>query len=243
MHVKNFLGLAALALSLVACGGGGGGGVGASGDTAAPPPTPQEAAAPTFDLKAAWASYMTTPATRNFSITGMASGEHVTGSGSDTVGALAAASFEGHDALQRVGVTTGTIEVKGETVPYSASITNYVDSQYRPLGYQSEEYAVISGEVTIPGAAHVNDTGTLYAFKRYTDSSKSVLLGTLSYAYALQPDTSPQTALLKIIATGRDADGTITYTDTLTFRMTPSGGLTWLTDEYLGDSSALVMRY
>lgn len=232
MNTKKMLTLASLTLSLTlaACGGGGG--------SAADPVTSTQ----TFQVWQAWTNYVTTAQTRSFSVSGTYSGASVGGSGTSTRGALSSATFEGTPALQKTSVVTGTLIVNGTNVPYNGTQTSYVTSNYLPLGYSGSEYGVVTGTVSVPQTGRVNDAGTLYTISRYASSTKTTPKGSTVVSYALQPDTA-DTALLKVVTTERTTTGALESTSTQTFRMTPAGALTPVSEETTTSSYALTLRY
>ncbi len=68
------------------------------------------------------------------------------------------------------------------------------------------------------------------------------MLGTTTVNYAVQPD-SASTALLRILVTQKTTGGTTKMTGIGTYRMTPAGGLTRLSEEVQSGSTALTLRY
>lgn len=218
-------------LALAGCGGGG---------DSAPVSSTND-----YPLLQAWANYVNTSRTRSFTITGTMQGGTVTGSGSATVGSLQAASFEGSTVLGKTTVVTGSFTASGQVFPYGSSSTEYYGPapSYTALGYNSSsEYGVVTSRNPIPQTARINDTGSFYTITRYLTSNKSSTKGTTLVSYALQPDTA-NTALLKVIATERSSGGTVESTSITTFRMTPTGDLTELTEEYQAGTTALTLRY
>ena len=212
-----------------ACGGGGG----SSG-----PVTSTE----TFQLRTAWVNYVTDSRSLPFTMTGTVSGASLTGSGTVTQGTLTSTTFESAAALQKTTTATGSLTVNGNTVPLSTSTTNYVDSNYSPLGSNGTDYAVVSNSVTIPTTARVNDTGTWYSTVRYSSSAKTTRRGTATVSFVLEPDTA-STALLKIIDIERNTTNTVTSTSTVTFRMTPAGGLTRISESAVEGTTTLIATY
>lgn len=229
---KRALMIAVLATPLLMAGCGGGGG----GDPA--PAVSTE----TYQTWTAWVNTLNESGTRSFSISGTSNGLSVTGSGTATFGALNATTFDGKSALGKTTVLTGTVSVNGQSSPYGGTSTGYVDSNYRPLGTQADEYWVVTGTPTIPQTARVNDAGTMYTANRYANSTKATLLGTATVTYAVQPD-SGSTALLRILVTQKTPGGTTTMTGISTYRMTPAGGMTRLTEEVQSGATALTLRY
>lgn len=215
--------------TLTACGGGGGS-------------APAAVSTNDYQLRQAWVKYMTLPGTQRFTVSGTVSGVAVSGSGDETDGSLVAATFEGRSALSKTIVVTGSLSGGGQTIPYGSYGVGYVDSNYMPLGQSGNEYVVVIGTPVIPQVAKVNDTGTLYTANRYPTSQKAYSNGTLTVSYALQPDTA-STALLKVIATRKTTSGSTYSTDITTFRMTPAGVLTPVSEQYQDSSSSLTITY
>lgn len=229
MKSSTYVITAGVLLSLAGCGGGGG-------------PSSPIASTDTYQLRTAYVNYLTDTRSAPFSVSGTVNGVNVTGSGSATQGALTSTTFENQTALQKVSVITGTLNANGQTLPLSTSSTTYADSNYNPLGFSGTDYEVISGAVTIPTTARVNDAGEWYSSIRYATSSKSTQRGTASVSYVLEPDTA-STALLKIIRIEKDTSGATSSTSSISFRMTPSGGLTRLTESTISSGTALTITY
>lgn len=215
---------------LAACGGGGGGSSG--------PVTSTE----TFQLRTAYVSYINGSGSWPFTISGTVSGVNVTGSGTETAGSVSSATFEGQAAQAKTTTATGSFSVNGQNYPLASTSTAYVSSNYDPIGFNGEEYEVVSSSVPIPATARVNDTGTWYSSTRYTTSNKTRREGTSTATFVLEPDTS-STALLKIIRIEKDTGGTVTSTTTSTFRITPAGGLSRINETILIGSTSLTLTY
>ncbi len=222
-----------LTLAISACGGGGG-----SGTASSSPMTSTD----TFQVRTAYVNYVTETRSLPFTVTGTTSGNTVTGSGTATQGALTSATFESQAAQQKTTTVTGSITANGTTIPLSSSSTTYVDSNYNPLGSDDTDYTVVNSGASIPATARVNDTGTWYSTIRYTSSTKAIRRGTGSVSYVLEPDTA-STALLKIILTERDNANSETSRSTATFRITPSGALTRISESFIEGSTSLTLSY
>lgn len=229
---RRILSIAVLAAPLLLAGCGGGG----SGD---PPPT---TSAEIYQTRTAWVNTLTESGTRSFTISGSVDGAAVSGSGNVTFSALAASVFEGRPALAKTTVLTGSLVAGGQTFPYGSTSVAHFDSNNQPLGQVAGEYWVVTGTPAIPQTARVNDAGTMYTVNRYTSSSKTVLLGTAVVGYAVQPDTA-STALLRVVVTERTTSGTVSATTIESFRITPAGALTRLTQEYQEGRTAITLRY
>lgn len=215
---------------LAACGGGGGGSSG--------PVTSTE----TFQMRTAYVSYIQDSRSLPFTVAGSVSGTTVTGSGTTTQGSMFSTTFEGQAAQAKTTTATGTLTANGQNLPLASTATTYVDSNYNPLGFNSTEYEVVTSSTPIPASAKVGDTGTWYSANRYTSSSKASRTGTETATFVLEPDTA-STALLKIIQVQKDTSNTVTSTSTTTFRMTPAGGLTRLSETLLQGNTSLTATY
>jgi hypothetical protein len=230
--IKLILATASVAL-LTACGGGGGG----DGGTPAP-----VASADTFPLTTVYANTLQS-SSNTYSISGVVNGVAVTGSGTVTRGALSSGTFEGSSAQQRTTTSTGSIVANGQTIPLNTSSIGWFDSNYLPLGSSGgEEYVVVVGSAVIPATVRVSDTATVYTANRYSDSSKTVLLGTDTVSYVVEADTAT-TALLTLISTERDTSNTLTSTSAQQVRITPSGTFTRIKETLLEGSNTLTFTY
>jgi len=213
MTTLKLLFISTLLFLISACGGGGGGGGG--------PVTSAE----TFQLKTAYVNFFNGSNSLPFTLSGTSSGYAVTGSGTLTESVPVNSTFELVSALQKNSTITYTLTVNSVTSSTASSSSSYADSNYVPLGGTGSEYTVITGSTSIPLTARVGDSGTWSTENRYTNSSKSSLIGTTTTTYVLEADTAT-TALLKIIDTDKNTSGTTTATTIETYRITPSGGIT-----------------
>ena len=206
---------------LAACGGGG---------SSTPTNTGPVASTATFNLLVANAEYSKKSSTTKFTISGTTgAGVSVTGSGTGTTGTPSSATFEGKPALKSTSVLVGSWSGNGKTIPLNSSSDSFMDSNYLPLGSSGSEYEVITGTPTLPTAARVNDTGSIYTANRYTNSSKTTLLGTKTIAYVIEADTA-STALVTLINTEKDTTGKTTSVFSEQFRITTANILTPVKD-------------
>ncbi len=213
--------VATIAIALTGCGGG-------SGDETTVSTAPV-ASTTTFQLKSANDNFFNTTGTATFSVSGTVNGATVTGTGTATRGNVSAAVFETVAGFKRSTTVSASLTANGVTAPLTSTSTSFRDAGGVPLGTSGEEYVVITGAVTIPITARINDTGTAYTANRFSNSSKATLLGTLTSTYVLLPDTET-TGLLKITDTLRNTAGTMTSQSTVTIRITAAGGLTFINE-------------
>ena len=213
-NMKLLIAVASLSL-LSACGGGGGGGT--------PAPVASTSA---FNLQAAYKSNYTASRSYKFSIIGTGGTSPVSGSGNAIVGNVTSGTFEGQPALQQTTSILGSFTVNNQTSPLATSSINWVDTNYMPRGSSGgAEYMVINGTASIPTAAKVNDTGSIYTAKRYTSSAKTSLLGTRTVTYVVEADTAT-TALVTLISIEKNNSGTTTTTSTEQYRVTTTDTFT-----------------
>jgi hypothetical protein len=227
--MKKYFYVISIPFFVAACGGGGGG-------STAPASTAPVASTDTFQLQKAYVNYVTDSSSRSFSISGISSGKSLSGTGRVTSGSLASATFEGQSVLAKTQVVTGTRIEAGTSTPLSSSATTYVDSAYKLVGRTDTEYMLVTSFSMLSDLSKVNATGSYYSAIRYTNSTKSSVIGTRTATYALEPDTA-STALLKFILVDKDSNGNSTSTGTVSFRVTPSGALTPISETSTSTSS------
>lgn len=166
----------------------------------------------------------------SYTSTGTMGGVRATASGTLlTSWGLTPTTFESQPALQRTADFSGTVTVGGQTTSYSKRVLSYLDPTGLPLGEQTGTYGVVSGVATIPQTGKVGDSGTLYSTVHYADSTKAILVGTSTTTYSLSAETS-WTALMTITTTYKTPAGELVSTDAYTYRITPSGSATLLSE-------------
>jgi len=215
-------------------------GCGGSDDSPPPPPTPVVTTFPVFQ---SFVNALNRSETKAFSVSAIISGVTVSGSGTATFGNLTSATFEGRSALAKTTVVTGTLTGGGQSLPYGGTSATYVDSSYQPLGQSTASlYGVVSGPVTIPQTASVNSTGRLYEFNRYTNSTKTVRLGTATVEFALQQETA-STAILKLVTTNKSTTGALEGTVVENYRLTATADATRISEQIIVGADSLTITY
>lgn len=227
--VRHFFTTLAFVL-LAGCGGGGGG--------SPPTVTSKE----TFNLSQAWVSYLTTTQSLPFSVQGTIYGDSVSGNGTLSQSGLQAATFENTPAQRKSGTATLKIVLNRQSTDLAVTTAMYVDSNYLPLGSQGDDYGVVFNAVNIPPSVKVGDNGIWYTERTYPSSAKLYSTGTRTTAFTVEPDTA-STALLKVITTDYSSGGSQTSSTVITFRMTPSGTLTRLSDSSTSSEGTLTFTY
>ena len=218
VNYLRILGAISITTLLSACGGGGG------GSTASAP----VASTDIFQLQVANANMVQRTSTLNCTLSGTYNGYPISGNEVVTFGSLTSTTFENQPALSQINTNTGSFTLNGTQYPINGSSTNYYDTNYLPVGYYGTEYVVMNGVAVIPATIKINDSGTIGTATRYTDSTKTTLIGTKTVTWTLLPDTA-STGILSVTDTYKDTTSTVTETDTSTYRLTPAGGVTNLT--------------
>ena len=233
MKFHKLLALACCAAFVAACGGGG-------GDV--PATTTPVVSTDVFQVKTAYVNYFNDIGTYPFVVSGTAAGYSVTGSGTVTQSNVTSGTFESVAALQKTTTVTGSFVANGASYSLAATDTAYVNLSYVALGWSGDEYVIVTNVATVPDTAKVNDAGPSHSANRYVSSTDRTFLGTSDVSFALKADTAT-TALLEIIQVDKNTSGVIEMTATATFRMTPAGGLTRLSENAISGTTNLTLTY
>lgn len=196
----------------------------------------------TYNLLDLWIKTLNTAETRNFSLSGLSSGTSVTGNGTVTTGYPKSVLFEGKSALSSTTVASGSLNVKGVTVPYGTSVQTYFDASYGYLGSSGSKYKVATSSTLPTSAARVNDTGVLAQTIDYPTAAKLYTTGTTTVSWVINYETD-STAILSIIEIERDTLGKTLYTDTTKYRITTKGDQTRIEESYLDSASSLLVKF
>lgn len=229
-QLKLVIGVA-ITSTLIACGGG--------GDSGPAAPVVSQS---TYALKTLLANAANDRRTLSWTLTGTINGVAVTGSGNISQGALNPVVFEGKSALAKTIALTGTIVGNGIAIPSNTTVTDYFDSNYNPLGALGDDYQVVVGTPNIPQSIKVGDAGLVYTANTYQTSSKAVLTGTETNSFVLEADTAT-TALLKIIAIGKDNSGKQITSSTIVYRVGSDGSITRIGETLITTTDNLSITY
>lgn len=206
-HARRYSAAIVATLALAACGGGG-----SDSPASSTAPTGTNATT-TFPLAAAMVNFLKQAKATPFTVagTGSRNGQvlEFTGSGS-SVEVNSSGTFNGEAALVKKVTVTGTLGAQGINVPFTDAITQYFDSNYKPLGSSSPTiYCVSSAQMALPAMARIGDSGAYYATTCYTSSTKTTLLGTSVVTYSLVP--GPETmAIFKLTSKSTTKAGVTT---------------------------------
>jgi hypothetical protein len=223
--------IAAVAAALLtACGGGGG------GTTAVVGPV---ASTLTFNASSAIRSLNASGQTATFSVS---SSNGCTGSASYTVGAATTSTtFETQTALSSTSMLN--INYTNCTpATISSTTTNYMDSNYAPLGVSGEKYIVYTG-YTAPTTARVGDVGIIGNFLRYTNISKTTQDGTGQFSYVVEAD-SENTAFITAATKAYSIPTALESTQLTKYRINSSNvmSLVSITIQYANGLSIVLTR-
>lgn len=217
---------------LFGCGGGSSGGT--SGTASPSPPSASTAPSPTpplttsFPLATALATLSANGLSASLNASGTVKGVSVSGTGSFSESAAIAAMFAGQAALQQIVALNATLTANIIPVSYSYSTVAdmYSDSSYRTLGMtDTSEYDVAAAPFSYPTTVTIGETGSLGTMNRYSDSTKTTVLGTIASTYRVEADTTPNTAIFDEVDQSLDLNHNVTTTVEIKYRITSTGGI------------------
>lgn len=222
-RVSKFSVVVIAGMLLDACGGGGGGGGSSSS------PTPSTIA---FPVAQAHSQMTINGYSVTFAISGKSSGVAVSGSGTLTVGAAVAATFEGQAGMSTTESLSATVTGNGQSIPINVTGIDYFDSNYNDLAYLDNtdgSLTVVDPVVPVPSTVHVGDSGSLGAATTYSDSTKSTVINTETLTYNVVADTATS-ILFKVTKKTYDLSHNLTDTDITSIRVTENGVGTWASE-------------
>lgn len=200
---------------LAACGGGGG-----SSSTTT---TGTVTSTLSFNVKSAYASFVTAGVVKTFAVTGTCSG-----TASLTIApATTATVFEGITGFSGVNVTT--MNYTNCTPATSVStMTRYYDSNYVPTGSSTTgQYGVFLVAPSLPTSVKVGDAGVIGTQTYYTSNTKATGDGREDNSYVIEADTAT-TAIFNLISKYYNAAGTLTLTEQDRYRISADNKLTFV---------------
>lgn len=186
------LSLIVVAATLTACGGG--------GDSAgvAAPATAATTTATSFPVQSALVYAYSNGLQQTLSVTGTTSDGGTSypfsGALSFTLGKTTNTTFNGVPALQYITTISGSVVVNGQNQPLNGNGTGYLDAHYAPIGSVGEGVICVPTTAgAYPATAVAGQTGTIASYACYTDSSKTVPLGTEKISYAASAGSASNT--------------------------------------------------
>jgi hypothetical protein len=200
------------------------------------------AAPQSFPVLLPFINFVSAPSASNVSVSGNYNGADISGStGTITRSGMTPAVFEGPSALAQSSTAKLNLVTGGSI---SQTQIEYFDSNFQPLGVavQGGNYQMVTGTDALPLTAPIGANGRFYTETIYSGSDKSSVIATATLSYALQPDPpSTSTALLVLTAKATSPQGSLLSTGINTFRVTPSGNVTWLSASQVQGSDSLVL--
>ena len=197
----------------------------------------------TFQIKAALTNYLTNTSTLVGRVSGTMSGYPVIGLFTVSQSSITAGTFEGFSVFLKSITATGSFVANGVTYPLARTLVSYFDSNYVPLGEAGgSSYDVVTGSVTIPVTGNIASNGNMYSENRYSSITNPILIGTRQTSYVLEPETA-STALFKLIQIERDTSQVATDISIVTFRITPAGAITRLSETSTSDAKVITVTY
>ncbi len=229
------------AVLLVGCGGGSSGGVSSAGTSSpssattppvgSPPPSaspPPSTSATSFPLSTSLATVSTSGLAANLKVSGTIKGISVSGTGSFIESAAIAATFAGQAALQQAVALNATVtaNIIPATYTYSTMADMYTNGSYDTVGLvDTGEYDEAVAPFAFPASVASGDDGTLGTMNRYSDSTKTTLLGTMVSTYKVEAGPSANTAIFDQIDQSLDANHNVTATVETKYQITSTGGI------------------
>ncbi|MES1980856.1 MAG: hypothetical protein V4443_00125 [Pseudomonadota bacterium] len=244
---KVKLWLVTLLLSgLSGCGGGGGGSAS----------TGPVSSSMTFPLQSAFKSMIANGRSTHTAITISGNctenGTQTTLSGNGTLtvaSADTASTFDGTPGFSADATTTLNFYTNCPSSPFntSATTTNYYDSNYTPLGFEttgSRGVYQTSPPLNIPTSVVVSDTGeigTITIYTVYPDNSQTIS-GTYDWSYVIEADTAT-TAIVNSVIKNYNNAHTLIFTVQERYRISAAGPLIPVTTTQDSSSSHLVLTF
>lgn len=211
--IKSPIVFSAFAL-LVGCGGGGGD---------APPP-----ALTSFPVQSALTYAYTNGIRSTLNVTGSATDGTltvpITGSLTIALGAATSTTFNGAAALQTTETLNGMLTIGGVSEPLNTLGTAYLNLSYSPLAFSTDEsYCEATAPVVYPVTATAGQSGNLGNFNCYTDSTKTIFIGTEKETYITTAGSTINTLDVKLLTNIYDTSNTLIVTGGITYNITSEG--------------------
>lgn len=209
--------IAALASGLILIGGCGG--------SSSPPPSTIVTSTLSFSLAQAIANFAANNESYPSTLGGTYQGVNGNGSGTATFNAATATTFEGQQAFARVTTISGTISNGTSSASYAGSGTDYYTTDYELLGFAgTDDYCVFQSTADFPASIKVGDTATLPTANCYSDSTKTVSVGTATLSYVVKADTA-NSAFVDLTENTYNLSGALEASTQSTYRIDEAGTL------------------
>jgi len=229
MSIRSLVCLAIVTL-VSACGGGG--------------DSPVEQQPITYPLKSAYQAYLAANHTYTNTISGTIGGSQVTGSGTQTEGALASVPVSAGSGFTRTGTTVASFSYLSPATgtPQSANTTNTYTENYNSNklltgtiysvatnGNLSTNFVEVQGtQQELPASVTVGSSANWYSTKSWTDSTKTTPIGTSTATWTILSG-SGSNAVFQIVSQNFDTNNAPTLTTTARYSIDTTGTMKLLT--------------
>jgi len=213
------------AISLLsACGGG--------GSSSASEAATTTAAGTTYPVRQAMTTVFTHGLQQTLNVTGTVNSGTETsplgGSITFTLSGATSATFDGAPALQLTRTTSGSLIVNGTSSPFDATVTDYLNASYAPIGSytsDSSEYCFTDKPGEYPVTAVVGQKGTVFTSTCFSDSTKKTPTSTGIQTYEVTAGAGSNTVNVQLVTKSYSAN-VLTGTEAVTFALTSTGAST-----------------
>lgn len=178
-----------------------------------------------YHVAAAMATFIGSPVTLQVSGSSTDNGATTTIAGTLTRSQPVAESFEGHAGKSNV-ITFDLHEAgSGSSGAAHSAQKVYYDNSFNPRGTSldssgnSVEYGVVTDISALPAIAHGGESGNWYVLRRYTNSTKTMFLGTTTVTYSFATSDIAANPLLTVTTKVAGPTGAVTVTTTSTYRI------------------------
>ena len=126
-------------------------------------------------------------------------------------------TFDGYPALAKT--TTATVDFPECGGAMTVTSQTFYDSEYSVLGATADgEFAKFDLPMVVPEFVRVGDWGNLGTVTSWTSPSRAVLLGSVAYSFAVDPDYD-NTAIFRLYTQAYDPWGTPLWKETDSYRL------------------------
>jgi hypothetical protein len=198
----------------------------------------------TYPLKSAYQAYLSANHSYTNTISGTIGGSQVTGSGTQTEGALASVPVSAGSGFTRTGTTVASFSYLSPATgaPQSANTTSTYTENFNSNqlllntissistdGNLSSNFVETQGvQQDLPTSTTVGSSANWYSTKSWTNSAKTVPIGTSTATWTILAGTG-SSAVFQIVVQNFDTANAPTSTATVRYSIDPSGNMKLLT--------------
>lgn len=185
-------------------------------------------------LRSIFANYINTTKSTPFSVTGIlnSSGESIKINGTGNLSESSSVeNFEEKTAISKKISTNGELTAQNINIPISGFSSYYYDSNYAPLGLESNGlYCLTESYKSIPEKAFVGTNGQWYSMRCFTNRSMQRETGAIEVRYSIESGTK-NTSILILTSIIYDLQTGLQVPTTTEFSITPSGTIQRISEE------------